>query len=265
MQQKILCCCLTVRCSKIILPLIVYYGTTLEILSGIFTAMKKVNIIVYSVLVILLAVIIAGCGAAKTANEQITPDTAAASAAPSDAPVDSPKPEKFRYIHNPRDNPNAMKDIIENPDAVYGFSPSPNSTRLKNFVDYDWSDAKTVESGRQERIAYHKSLEGMYEMLLKLRAEGKSIEEIARAISTERNRLRLEAYKDNPEGLEKAKKSNLETYGHEEGPLPDELFEKYGSWETVIQKAFGTNPGMDACCGLYDDYYDLYVELGMDK
>ena len=24
----------------------------------------------------------------------------------------------------------------------------------------------------------------------------------------------------------------------------------------------GTNMGMDACCGLYDEYYFLYIELG---
>ena len=34
--------------------------------------------------------------------------------------------------------------------------------------------------------------------------------------------------------LAKTKESNLKEYGHEEGPLPDELYEKYGSWEMVI-------------------------------
>ncbi len=58
------------------------------------------------------------------------------------------------------------------------------------------------------------------------------------------------------------KESNRKAYGHEEGPTPDELFEKYGSWTTVLQKAFSPNMGMDACCGLYDEYYWLYRELG---
>ena len=40
--------------------------------------------------------------------------------------------ESFAYEHDPRDNPEAMKDIIYNPAAVYGFSPSPDSTRLKD-------------------------------------------------------------------------------------------------------------------------------------
>jgi hypothetical protein len=41
------------------------------------------------------------------------------------------------------------------------------------------------------------------------------------------------------------------------------MYAKYGSWEQVLQKSFSPNLGMDAVCGLYDDYYDLYVELGL--
>ena len=42
----------------------------------------------------------------------------------------------------------------------------------------------------------------------------------------------------------------------------DQPYEKYGSWNVVLQKAFSANMGMDACCGLYDKYCRLYVELG---
>lgn len=89
------------------------------------------------------------------------------------------------------------------------------------------------------------------------------MEEMARAVSEERNRLRLMSYEDDPEGLAAVKKSNLETYGQEDGPTPDQLYEKYGEWTTVLQKAFSPNMGMDACCGLYDEYYWLYIELGL--
>ena len=102
----------------------------------------------------------------------------------------------------------------------------------------------------------------MTDILYAMRADGATIEEMARAVSEERNRLRIASYADDPDGLEKLKQSNLENYGHEEGPTPDELFEKYGSWQMVLQKSFSTNMGMDACCGLYDEYYQLYIELG---
>ena len=169
----------------------------------------------------------------------------------------------FLYVHDPRENPYAMEDAIENPDAVYGFSPNPESVRLGTFAEYDWTDPQVVEEARQKRIAYHESFQSMYDMLFEMRDAGKSIEEMARAVSAERNRLRLEACKDDPEALAKSKESNLAKYGREEGPTADFLYEKNGSWEAVIQGAFGTNAGMDACCGLYDEYYDLYVELGM--
>ena len=92
-----------------------------------------------------------------------------------------------------------------------------------------------------------------------MREAGKTIEEIARACSTLRNQIRLDSYKDDPEGLATIKARNLEKYGHEEGPTPDELYAKYGSWETVLEKCYSTNPGMDACCGVYDIYFYTYT------
>ena len=172
------------------------------------------------------------------------------------------KRKPFQYVHDPRENPTAMADIIEDPNAVYGFSPDPESARLGSFAEYDWTDPKFVAGAKEERKAYHDSMESMTDILYRMRDEGASIEEMARAVSEERNRLRLEPYLNDPEGLAAIKESNLKTYGHEDGPTPDELFEKYGSWTAVIQKAFSPNMGMDACCGLYDDYYLLYIELG---
>ena len=54
------------------------------------------------------------------------------------------------------------------------------------------------------------------------------------------------------------KNSNLKTYGNELGITAEDALRKYGSWEKVIEKTKSANPGMDACCGLYDVYYDLY-------
>lgn len=166
------------------------------------------------------------------------------------------------YEHDPRLDAATMEDIVCDPDAVYGFSPNPESTRLGSYAEADWSDTELVEQARQERIAYHESLEELYVMLEEMTEAGNTEEEIARAISGRRNELRLAAYQDNPEGLAAAKESNLKTYGNEEGPTADSLFEKYGSWEMVIFKAFSSNPGMDACLGLYDDQYERNVLTG---
>ena len=168
----------------------------------------------------------------------------------------------FHYVHDPRLNPKAMEDVCVDPNAIYGFSPNPNSERLGSFTFIDWSDAEAVESVREERIAYHNSIKQMYTVLDEMTAEGKSDEEIARTISTLRNDIRTAADSDDPEMLAAMKESNLKRYGNENGPTPDQLYEKYGSWKTVTEKAFSVNSGMDVCLGLYDDYYELYIAMG---
>ena len=162
------------------------------------------------------------------------------------------------YAHDPMDNPGAAKDIVVDPTAVYGYAPSPASSRLKDYVEYDWSDPAVVAKMRQQREEYHESLKELYSMITTMKAAGASVKDIAIAVSTRRNEIRLESYKNDPEGLAKVKKSNLENFGNENGGTPEFFYNKYGSWETVIEKALSTNAGADACLGLYDKYYDTY-------
>lgn len=166
------------------------------------------------------------------------------------------------YEHDPRLNAKAMADIYYDPNAVYGFSPREDSERLGSFAAEDFSDEKKVEEWKQERIAYHESFQEMYDIWDQMKTDGKSSEEIARTLSPLRNELRLASYKDDPDGLKKAKESNLSTYGQEDGPTPDQLYEQYGSWDTVILKCFSSNSGMDAVLGLYDDEYEHNLMTG---
>ena len=175
----------------------------------------------------------------------------------------------FVYEHDPRENPTAMRDIVENPEAVYGFSPSPaEDSTLKDYADaIDWTDPVQVAEARKQRQEYHDSMQELYDLLLSMVEDDQDIETIARAVSRRRNELRLEVYRVDPEGLELVRKRNLETYGSEFGPTPDSMYEKYGSWDMVVFKALGTNAGMDACLGFYDEYfylYDLEEDLGDD-
>lgn len=167
------------------------------------------------------------------------------------------------YENDPRENSEAMKDIVVDENAVFGFAPDPESSRLGEYASYDWSDPEFVKSAVKNRADYHNQNMGLYTLMNKLYAEGKSVEEVARAVSKRRNEIRIESYKNDPEGLAKLKKSNLKSYGNEEGPTADSLYEKYGSWEMVLQKAFSTNSGMDACLGMYDIFFDTYVRFGM--
>ena len=162
----------------------------------------------------------------------------------------------IKYVHDPRINERAMEDIVVDNTAVYGFKPSKDSVRLAEYADADWSDPVAVEGYRQERIQYLSQFDSMYDLWNDMLAKGASTEEIARAVSAKRNEIRLASYVNDPEGLAKVKKSNLDTYGNENGPTPESLFEKYGAWEKVLLKSFSSNSGMDACLGLYDVQYD---------
>lgn len=162
----------------------------------------------------------------------------------------------FKYVHDPRLNDKAMEDVVVDNTAIYGFRPSKDSVRLAEYADADWDDPVAVEGYRQERIQYLSQFDSMYDLWEEMIANGSTTEEIARAVSAKRNEIRLAAYVNNPDGLAKVKKSNLDTYGNENGPTPESLFEKYGSWEKVLLKSFSSNSGMDVCLGLYDVQYE---------
>lgn len=80
-----------------------------------------------------------------------------------------------------------------------------------------------------------------------------SIGEIARKMSEKRNLDRMQSYIDsnNSEGLAAMKERNIQQYGRAEGPTPEQLFEKYGSWEEVIYGSVRSSPAMDVLTGLY--------------
>ena len=163
------------------------------------------------------------------------------------------------YKNNPMDNSKAARDIIENSDAVYGYSPNPNSESIGGYADaIDWSNPTEVTRARVRREMYHVKNDNISELVIKMKAEGYSVEEIAREANQQRNLNRLNDYVNDIEGLERVKSRNRLKYGNENGPTAEYLFKKYGSWEKVIEKSMSANPGMDACCGLYDIYFHLY-------
>ena len=178
------------------------------------------------------------------------------------APAESEEQaQPFHYQHDPRLNPYAMEGIVEDENAVYGFRPVETGN-LKQYAGIAWDDPEEVGKKRAERIAYHDSFSELYDLAGKMFAQGAEIEEIARAVSTRRNELRIKSYEGDPDGLARMKARYLEEYGREEGALPEEHFKLRGSWESVLEGALSVNSGMDACVGLYDDYYDLYVLMG---
>ena len=79
----------------------------------------------------------------------------------------------FQYRHDPLENPAAAQDIAADENAVYGYRPTATGS-LALYADADWTDPEVVAQGRADRIAYHESVESMYEMLREMREQGKS-------------------------------------------------------------------------------------------
>lgn len=117
-------------------------------------------------------------------------------------------------------------------DAVYGFSPNPKSESIGGFADaLDWTNPEQVAQATVRRQSYHDKNDNIIELVNKMKNEGNSIEEIARAVNNQRNQNRLNDYIDDPKGLERVMARNEVKYGNPHGPTADSSFNKYGSWE----------------------------------
>ncbi len=68
---------------------------------------------------------------------------------------------RFKYVHNPLDNPKVQGDAIEDPNAVYGYRPREDGS-LASFINGKWNDPIAVEGYRQDRIAYLIETKGLH-------------------------------------------------------------------------------------------------------
>lgn len=161
----------------------------------------------------------------------------------------------FKYKHNPSDNPKVFEDAVEDSNAVYGYRPSKTGS-IKAFADDDWSDANLVKYYREKRIEYHKQNDSNIELANIMRSQGKTDEEIARAMVERRNQNRLSSYMDEEGRIIDQKKYDQAL---EHCKSYEYLRDKKGKSDLeIIESSIKGNAGFDACTGLYDDYYHTY-------
>lgn len=155
--------------------------------------------------------------------------------------------------------PKLAKDIVSDPDAVYGYRPKSGSS-LDQF-DIDWSNADEVAKAQAARIEY---LEAMDVKKANLTAEvdnylseGKSMADIADIKVEQRNMDRISSYieRGDYENLEKLYERNILEYGRQEGPTVTQLYEKYGSYDEIIYSSVKVNRGMNVILGIEDATY----------
>ena len=166
---------------------------------------------------------------------------------------------RFKYKHNPSDSPKVLLDAVEDANAVYGYRPN-NTGSLKKFAKYDWSNPDVVAKFRNNRLLYHIENDGYKELVNTMRKEGYSDVEIAKTLVEKRNANRLSSY-INEDGtisdIELYNQAKEHCVSYEE--LKNGINGKPGKSDLqIIESAMKGNEGMDACCGLYDDYYYTY-------
>lgn len=94
------------------------------------------------------------------------------------------------------------------------------------------------EVARDQRMRYHQLLEDMERKECAMRAEGRSEEDIARALVHMRNDAKdVVRAGMTPEQVAELEARNQKKYGNPLGPTADQLYMKYGSWEGVADAA----------------------------
>jgi len=96
------------------------------------------------------------------------------------------------------------------------------------------------------RGAYIRQTETIHDAAVAMMENGATAEAAARAMVPVRNALKMQ---QRAAGSWLARKwanlRNLVKYGRREGPTADDLFEKYGSWEKVVDKLAETDPNLN--------------------
>ena len=165
----------------------------------------------------------------------------------------------FKYKHNPSDSPKVLQDAIEDANSVYGYKPNDTGS-LKKFVKYDWTDPEVVAKFRENRLQYHIENDAYGDLVKSMRVDGHTDVEIAKTLVEKRNINRLSSYID-----ENGRIIDIELYNQakEHCVSYEQLRQGYNGKPgktdlEIIESTMRGNEGMDACCGLYDDYYSTY-------
>ncbi|OWA21971.1 hypothetical protein [Streptomyces sp. CS057] len=107
------------------------------------------------------------------------------------------------------------------------------------------------EVARAQRMRYHDLLEDMERTECAMRAEGRSEEDIARALVQMRNDAKdVVRAGMTPEQVAELEARNQKKYGNPLGPTADQLYLKYGSWEMVSEAATRSSAAVDRELGL---------------
>jgi hypothetical protein len=137
--------------------------------------------------------------------------------------------------------------IEANPQGVYGYLPKPGS----RYAGSDFSNPAEVAKNRAIRLKYLEESKQIDEEVTKMTQANAPPEAIARRTVEIRNQQKVDARSNmDAEGVRRLEEGNMEKYGHPVGPTADQLYEKYGSWEQVIQKSTQKDEAINMLLGI---------------
>jgi RHS repeat-associated protein len=146
--------------------------------------------------------------------------------------------------------PSKLPDgIYADSKGVYGYLPKQGS-RYDNEI-YDFTDPDFVSRNRQIRLDYVEGSKELEYAIENMRSQGRSSEDIARRVVLQRNSQKVEARSLMTEAEVKLLEGpNIKRYGDPVGPTPDELFDKYGDWDVIIQSSMKKDPEINILLGI---------------
>jgi RHS repeat-associated protein len=133
--------------------------------------------------------------------------------------------------------------------GVYGYLPRPGSRYDRDA--FDFTDPDFVSRNRQIRLAYIEGTQDLERIIRQMRSQGQSSEEIARRVVSERNRQKVEARAHMTDAeVRDLESENIRLYGNPVGPSPDQVYDRYGDWEVVIQSSMRRDPEINVLLGI---------------
>lgn len=144
--------------------------------------------------------------------------------------------------------PRCQTDIqLDDQYSLTGFTLTDSSSlnRIIRKKTEFFASREDLCAGRKQRFAYIKynadklkKLQDKIQEIIEANPNDEDkkkaeIEEFARYSVNQRNTNRMSRY-DSESARRRLRERNLQKYNNEEGPTPEYLFDKYGSWEEVI-------------------------------
>jgi RHS repeat-associated protein len=100
------------------------------------------------------------------------------------------------------------------------------------------------------RTRYVQTAQELGAMAQRLRGSGMSAEQVVRTVSPVRNELKLNTREQGSWLVARAADvRNLVVYGNRAGPSPEQLFQRYGSWDKALEAISRTSPTVNRMAG----------------